>query len=244
MCDPLTIVGAVLTGASAVANNAAQSKVQKARDDAMAAERIRQKGFDREADAVNARSQGQYEDYDTKQDARGKELGDYFQEQTSAPTDDGGPAVLPQSASNITVQAENKARTSAKKFTDKQGAALGDLRSFGDLMGELGRGTARDAGYIGQIGGFKKGSSAVLPYELEAANSKGAGMKTLGDILGGVGKLGVSAGLSGVSPFGSPAVTNFTPGTANGAFGAGGYTGAGPFTTVPQAGTGLYKLFG
>lgn len=218
--------------------------MQSARDDALAAERIRQQGYDREAQAVNARSQGQYEDYGQKQDTRAKELGDYFQQQTAAPTEDGGPTALPQSGSNITVQAENKARTAAKKFTDQQGLALGNLRSFGDLLGEFSRNTARDAGYIGQIGGFKKGSSAVLPYELEAANSKGAGMKTLGDVLGGLGKIGVSAGLSGVSPFGTAAVTNFTPGTANGAFGAGGYTGMGPFTTVPSAGTGLYKLFG
>lgn len=240
----MTIAGIALSGAAAAANASAQSKVQSARDDAMAAERIRQKGFDREADAVNARSQDQYQDYGKKQDDRGKQLGDYFQQQSAAPTQDGGPAALPQSGSNITVQADNKARASAKAFTDKQGASLGQLRSFGDLMGELGRGTARDAGYIGQIGGFKKGSSAVLPYELEAANSKGSGMKTLGDILGGVGKIGLSAGLSGASPFGTAAVTNFTPGTANGAFGAGGYTGMGPFTTAPQAGTGLYKLFG
>ena len=84
----------------------------------------------------------------------------------------------------------------------------------------------------------------VITFDPEAANGKGSGMKTLGDILGGVGKIGLSAGLSGASPFGTPAVTNFTPGTANGAFGAGGYTGMGPFTTASQAGSGLYKLFG
>ncbi len=153
---------------------------------------------------------------------------------------------MPQSSSNITVQADTKARGDARAFTDKTGRALGDLRSFGDLMGELGRGTARDAGYVGQIGGFKKGSSAVLPHELEAANSKGSGMKMLGDVLGGIGKVGLSAGLSGASPFGGPAITNFTATGAPSAFGSGGYTGQGPFLpgVAPSAATGLFKLFG
>lgn len=202
MCDPLTIAGIALSGVATAANSAAQSSVNKARDDALAAERIRQKGFDREADAVNARAQNQYDGYAEKQDQRGQKLSDYFQEQATTPTDGGGPAALPQSSSNITVQADTKARKEARDFTDMQGAALGNLRSFGDLMGELGRGTAREAGYIGQIGSFKKGSSAVLPYELESANGAGTGMRTLGDVLSGIGKIGISAGLSGATPFG------------------------------------------
>jgi hypothetical protein len=34
------------------------------------------------------------------------------------------------------------------------------------------------------------------PYELEAANGKGAGMKSLGDILGGLGSVGLTASLN------------------------------------------------
>lgn len=246
MCDPLTIAGVVLTGASAAANSAAQSRVEKARDDAVAAERIRQGGLDKEAAAHNLTAQDQYQDYGAKQDERGKELADYFKGQESTPVDKSGPAALPQSSSNITVQAENKARGEARAFTDKTGAALGNLRSFGDLLGELGRGTAREAGYIGQIGGFKKGSSAVLPYELEAANSKGGGMRMLGDVLGGVGKIGIGAGLSGSAPFGIGAASpgaNFVANPASPfAFGSGGYTGAGPFLNPGKSG--LFSMFG
>jgi len=252
MCDPLTIAGVVLTGASAAANSAAQSKVQSARDDAMAAERIRQKGFDREADATNAHAQGQYEDFSGKQDQRKTELADYYKGQTAQPVDQTGPVALPASSSNVTVQAENTARGQAKAFTDKQGETLAGMRSFGDLLGTLGRGTARDAITVGQIGGFKKGSSAVLPYELEAANSKGSGMKMLGDILGGVGKIGIGAGLSGATPFGigasaAPTVSNFaSSASAPFAFGSGGYTGAGPFIPgiAQSSGWNPFSLFG
>jgi hypothetical protein len=44
MCDPLTIAGVALTGLSTGLNAAAQSKVANAREDAMAAERIRREG--------------------------------------------------------------------------------------------------------------------------------------------------------------------------------------------------------
>ena len=241
----MTITGVVLTAASAAASSAAQSRVADARDDAMAAERIRQGALDQEAAAHNLKAQDQYQDYDKKQDERGKELADYFTAQQSAPVDKSGPAALPQSGSNITVQAEKKARDEAKAFTDKTGTALGNLRSFGDLLGELGRGTARGAGYVGQIGGFKKGSSAVLPYELEAANGQGAGLRTLGDVAGGLGKIGIGAGLSGASFFGTPAAgTNFVSNSASPfAYGSGGYTGQGPFLNPGKSG-GLFSLFG
>lgn len=249
MCDPLTIAGVVLTGASAAANSAAQSSVQKARDDAMAAERIRQKGFDREADATNAHAQNQYEDFGGKQDERSTKLADYYKSQTAQPVTDAGPVAMPASSSNVTNIATEKASADAKAFTDKQGASLGQLRSFGDLLGELGRGTARDAITIGQIGGFKKGSSAVLPYELEAANGKGGGMKTFGDILGGLGKIGVSAGLGGASlpglGGGSAAGANFVSNAASPyAYGSGGYTGFGPFLNPgAQSSGGIFSLF-
>jgi len=64
-------------------------------------------------------------------------------------------------------------------------------------MGDLGREQARDAGLIGQIGSFKKGSSAVLPYELEAAQEKGGTAKLFGDLLGLGGSVATAAGLGG-----------------------------------------------
>ncbi|MFI5411584.1 hypothetical protein [Kaistia sp. UC242_56] len=200
ICDPLTIAGIALTAGSTVANSVAQGQVARARNDALAAERIRQNGYDRETDALNTQSQDRYQNFSEQQDQRGQELGDYFagqqieganantaaaQEQSVAPT-----------SSNITMREEQKQRANATAFTDEQGRRLGDLRSFGDLLGGIGREQARDASQIGQIGSFKRGSSAVLPYELEAANSAGGGAKMFGDLLGLGGSFATAKGLS------------------------------------------------
>lgn len=212
----------------------------------MAAERIRQSGLDQEAAALNTRSQDRYKDFDGQREQREAKLADYYKGQEVAEPD--ASAALPASASNITVKEEAKQRGKATDFTDRTGAALGDLRSFGDLLGTTSRLQGRDATQVGQIGGFKRGSSNVLAYELEAANSKGGGLKTIADIAGGLGKVGISAGLSGSNFLGSPAVSNFTPNAAMpSAFGSSGYSGFGPFlngTSAASPATGLYRLYG
>lgn len=165
----------------------------------MAAERIRQQGYQRETDAVNATAQNRYTDFGDKQAKTGKKLGDYFAQDNGKPPAapaDGPTGDLPSSASNVITQETSKQLGKAKAYTDNQGAALGQLRAFGDVLGDTSRLQARDAGTIGQIGGFERGSSNVLPFELEAANSKGSGLKMLGDILGGVGSMATGYGLS------------------------------------------------
>lgn len=158
---------------------------------------MRQSGLDREADALNARSQDRYENFDDQQADRSTSLGDYFTEQ-SMPTDTANAsASLPTSSSNVTVQEEGKQRAKATAATDAQGRALGELRAFGDVLGGIGRQQARDAGQIAQVGGFKRGHAALIPFDLEAANQKGAGARFLGDIVGGAGSVALGAGLSG-----------------------------------------------
>src|SRR5699024_7589128 len=68
---------------------------------------------------------------------------------------------------------------------------------------------SRDAGLIGQLGGFKQGSSGVLPLELQAAQSEGGGWRMLGDVLGAGSQVGMAAGAAGKGPgwgdlFGGP----------------------------------------
>lgn len=204
MCDPVTIAGIALTAGSTVANSMAAGKAQSARNDALAAERIRQRGYDRETSALNTQSQDRYQDFGGKQDERAAELGGYFAGQNiaqgsanEAANAEMAASTMPASSSNLVVAEENKQRQQASDFTDAQGMALGNLRAFGDLMGETSRGQARDASLIGQIGGFKRGSSGVLPYELEAASQQGSGLKTFGDLLGLAGGVTTAAGLGG-----------------------------------------------
>lgn len=219
MCDPLTIAGVALTAGATAAQSMATSKIQHARNDALAAERIRQRGFDKEADALNARSLDRYKDFGGQQDQRGDQLGDYFANQkieqagaNQTAADQLAATALPTSSSGLVVAEEAKQRQKASDFAETQGQALGNLRSFGDLMGDIGRKQGLDATLLNQIGGFKKGSSNVLAHELEAAQSAGAGWNTAGQIMGALGTVGTAAGLGGgwnslSSMFGAPAGT-------------------------------------
>lgn len=205
MCDPLTIAGVVATAGSAVANNVANNRAQAARDDALNAERYRQGQLDREAATTNQGARERYSDFEGQQDEKASGLADMLtQSGSAAPADPGAAnasagAVMPSSSNDVVTREMSKQSDIARAFTDQQGQSLANLRSFGDVLGSLGRDTARDAGTISQIASFKQGSSAVLPYELEAANQEGAGLRTIGDILGGVGSLATTAGLSGGS---------------------------------------------
>lgn len=199
MALPLgALLGLLATGGGYVANTVGANAAANAREDALTAERIRQQALDQQARAVNANSQDRYKDFEGKQEEKAKTLGDYF-----APPPEAGPANAaaatagPTSSNSIVTREMAKQSGKAKAFTDQQGAALGDLRSFGDLLGENSRLQARDAGQIGQIGGFKRGSSNILPLELDAAAQEGAGARMLGDILGLAGSIGINAGLSG-----------------------------------------------
>lgn len=196
MCDPVTIGSIALTVASAGLNSLAQSKVASARNDAMAAERIRQKNLEKESAAVATQSQDRYQNFNDQQGERSGKLATMFNAQEAAPP---VAAAMPASSSNLVVQNESDRRAEARDAVDRVGDARAELRAFGDLLGDKTRATARDSGLIDQISGFKKGSAAVLPYELEAANSKGNTLRLFGDLVGGFGKVGLMSGLSGGS---------------------------------------------
>ena len=198
MCDPLTatLIGGALSIGSAALEYSAQAKVRAAREDAMAAERIRQKSLDTEAAGITDASRDRYTDFQGQQDTKAADLGRYFAEQTV-----GEPTIgeaLPTSSSNITVQEEAKQRAKAKDFTDKSGMALAGLRSFGDTLGGISRLQARDDAAVRQIGGFKTGSANVLPLELDEAQNAGNSLNLLGKVLGGVGGLTMNYGMSGL----------------------------------------------
>lgn len=236
MCDPITIAGIALTAGSTIANTIAANRVQRARDDALAAERIRQRGLDQEADALNLQSRERYDDFGGQQEERASELGQYFTEQQIENAGQNAQAAqemtVPQSSSNITVREEQKQRGKADAFSDQQGVALGNLRAFGDLLGGIGREQARDASLVGQIGGFKRGSSGVVPLELDQANRAGDSLRMFGDVLGLGGGLAVNAGLSGATPFGIGAPKDPWSGMRT------------VGSTAPRRGGGLVRLFG
>lgn len=189
-----------MAGASTVANSVGASKAASARNDALAAERIRQRGYDKEAAAINQNSQDLYSNFDADQTQKASDLGQYFQDQkisdANANADATAASTIPQSGSPLTVHETQKQSDAATAFTDQRGQALGNLRAFGDVLGTDSRLQGRNAALIGQIGGFKQGSSNVLPLELDAAQSAGSGYQTLGDVLQLGSSLAVNKGIS------------------------------------------------
>lgn len=209
MCDPMTLTGLALTAGSTVVNTIAANKAANAREDVLAAERIRQGQLDKEAAALNSQSQDRYSDTETKQQAKARDLQEFFTgPNTAGEANDAAASVSPTDTSDVTVREMAKQTGAADAFTGQQAQRLATMRSFGDLLGDNARLQARDASLIGQIGGFKRGSADMTPLELDAASQKGAGLRMLGDILGGAGSLATGYGLTrgGATPlFGAKA---------------------------------------
>ncbi len=105
--------------------------------------------------------------------------------------------MLPSSTSSVVNQETAKKEGEAQQYVDQQAGALAKMRAFGDLLGEISTKQARDASQIGQIGGFKQASQNLVPLELDNAQHAGDGWGLLGDVLGGLSSVGVSAGING-----------------------------------------------
>jgi hypothetical protein len=230
MVAPLALLalGAALTGGGIYASSRAERQRIKARNNTLATERARQDEFAEKAAAQNAAARDRYRDAEAQQQAKATDLQALFRD---APTTADGAladanvsaaSVLPSATSDILVREQGKQRDATEAFTGQQADARARLRSFGDLFSDIGTATARDAGYIGQTNAARQGSANVLPYELEAANQKGAGLRLLGDVLKGLGSIALTGGMAGA--FSAPAAT--AAGVGGGAAGAGGAAGS------------------
>jgi len=208
MCTPLAIASAGAMLGSTLLNMGQADAQAGARSDAVNAETQRQKKLRREAQSALANSEAKYQDVTENEDQTAQSLGDRL----NANTRRAGPSAnaMPQASDPTVVREVNAQQGKANQYSTQQGDALGRLRSFGDLLGTANRQLMGDRGWINTLGGFQRGSSAVLPLELEAANEAGSTMGLFADLLGGAGQLGMMGGLSGGGmPLGAPQ----TPGT-------------------------------
>lgn len=198
----------LFTGGSMIANTIGANQQGDAIADAQNAERLRQKRFDEESMVLNNNSRERFGDVPEQIDTKAGDLAAMFlapsQESPAAPI-----ITTPESSSNIVTSRENALMAKAKGETDARAANLGNLRAFGDVLGDASRMQGRDAGQLGLIGSMRRGSQAVLPMELEAAQYKGARMRTLGDILSAAGMFaGGPAGAAGGGINGNSAFFN------------------------------------
>lgn len=212
MCDPVTLgsIGLMLAGTGA--NVIGQNQVQNARNDALSAERIRQAALDKEAAATQEASRQRFDNYGEQQDQRSSELAKLYrdtQAQVVAPQA-AAEAAPTAGADSVVARERAKQQNKTDTFNNQQADAQGAVSGFGDLLGQKSRELARDAGKIGQIGSFKKGSSQALAYELQDANSAGNMWSFLGDLGRGLGSVGVAYGLRAPAAAATNTVTRAT----------------------------------
>jgi hypothetical protein len=198
MCDPITLLAVAATAASTGANYISNQQVQSARSDAYAAERIRQQSLDREAQAINDQSRDRYNEFENEQGQRSGDLADYYntvQNQVVNPAGAPAETATNANAGSVVAQEFGKQAAATNAFNQSQAEAQGRVSSFADLFGDKMRLQGRDAASIGQIGKFKQGWASIFPMAMEAANEKGQGWKLAGDVLGGLGSIGLAYGL-------------------------------------------------
>jgi hypothetical protein len=194
MVLPLLPIALALTAGGIGANYMGAKRAEGAQQNVMAAERRRQTGFDREAEATTNKSRKRFEHFDEQQGDKAGELADLFLADAGA-----APPALDAPTDTVTVQRTADEKADRRQFTDQQGTARGKLLSFGDLFGDIGVGQARDMTNLSGINGMRQGSQGVLPLELDAASQKGGGMRMAGDIMGGLGSIATMGALSGAS---------------------------------------------
>lgn len=199
MVAPLLLAG-LGAGSSLLGSlfgSSAQDEVNAARTRAINTERGRQKEFDAEAAKVNDQALGRYSNFDQQQAKKASDLAAMFKTAVVTPNTANTTAPIPAAASGIVQREIDNKRGIADAFVNHQADTLANYRSFGDLFSDLSRGTAGDALSVAQIGGFKRGSNAVLPLELDAANHVADGKAGLAELLTGIGKVGLTAAVGG-----------------------------------------------
>lgn len=197
--DPLTL--ALIGGGSSLAsmffNSQAQDQVDAARNTAIQTDRNQQAALDAQAKVITDGSLARFNNFDTQQAADATKLSNYYTTPAPTPTDPNLIAALPSSTNAVVNREIANKGSIASAFGQQQGQALGKLQSFGDLMGNIGRSQASDDQAVGELGNFKQGDTNVEKIALDNANRAGNTDAAIGNLLGGVGKVALTAGFSG-----------------------------------------------
>jgi hypothetical protein len=203
------IAAAVLSAAGAAAQMRGQSMAKKAMNNANENELNRQKGFTNESLAQfdNSLKYNQGVDQQARERDASNALNNQYQqtiEQTLSPAS--GAGMSSDAAPKAIADSYREAMEGAKKGLQSQLAAKAALGGFGTMLGNTQIQNANVANTQNMLGGFMKGSSAVLPLELQHASHAGDGMNNLGMALQVAGALtgmyGSAAAANGGSLFG------------------------------------------
>lgn len=178
-------------------------------------ERGRQKGLTDEVNTSLNTEISRFNDVPGQLTSTAKRLADYF-----AANSGGMPTgIMPAARTARTADYDAGELAKAGAFNTQQNTAQADVRSFGDVWGNIANESLRDKTHMTNVTDFKQGSRALLPAEMRPVVNRqppqvNAGNfgdmysmsqpdNTFSDILKGVGSMATSYGLSGFNPFGS-----------------------------------------
>src|SRR5690554_2558211 len=122
MALPLLPIALALTAGGIGANYMGARKADRAQADTMAAERIRQRGYDQQADAKNVEARDRFEEFEPDRDERAEDLTDLFLADAGS-----APDVLRPAGDPVTVQRTADEASKRRDYTDQQGAARANL---------------------------------------------------------------------------------------------------------------------
>lgn len=181
MAFPSLLLPLLFTGGSMAVNTIGANRAADAIAGVNFRERQRQDRLDDQAFAINDRATERFDDIEGQKADRTTDLTEFFKTAaaTPAPTEAG----LPKSDSNLVVSADAKAQDTARTKSNQRAENLADFRSLGSLLSDFAISGQRDAGELNTLRGFKRGFASILPTELAAAQQKGSGFRTLGDLL-------------------------------------------------------------
>ena len=207
MCDPVSLTAVALTAAGTMAQAEGQSQARRAQQGAVTGEIGRQKVYrDKslasEADTLQGVSRPEQDRLASNAEAK---RGASYVAPIGGPSPTAGasgssPYVSPLAPSNPAIAAEfQRQGTNQQSKSVAEALAKAKLDSYGDANLFTNIRTGRNAQDINFNSAEARDSNAVLPYELEAAKRKGAGMRALGDALTAAGAI---VGVGGASLFG------------------------------------------
>jgi hypothetical protein len=168
---------------------------------ARTAESIRQKGFQDEANAVVEDSLNK-----SGKDATDKGMADAAAERAAAsdaavadvraPIEATGANLAGDQTVNAVMASEGDVAANKNLgYATQQGRAKSNLLSFNDVTFQNAINNIKAGQKLNTTGNFMRGSSNVLPIELEAASNQGQGLKTFGNLLSTAGTIvGMGAG--------------------------------------------------
>ena len=200
MCTP-AIFALALTAAGSAAQAAGARRAAKAMAGARTAESIRQKGFQDQATQVNDQSLSKSGRAATEADMKAAEESRAADAAAATaevrkPIEATGDNLAGDTTGNAVMASETGQQAARNLgFANQQGAAKANLLSFNDVTFQNAINNMRAGQQLNTISNFMRGSSNVLPIELEAASQKGNNLKTLGTLLSTAGSItGMGAG--------------------------------------------------